>query len=182
MYRPNATAASLLGFLHEGPRSGWELVRAIEGSVGYFWSVTRSQVYRELKVLSAHGLIAEGAVGARERLPYALTEAGRRAFQKWMDRSPEPELMRFPLLVQTFFGALLGAGGLGKYASLHRAEHVKRLAEYRQLQSAVKMDRYQAATLSFGIAYEQTVLTWLDGLPWASGHSPRRRAARPGRP
>src|SRR2546423_5398362 len=45
----NSTAASLLGFLETyGPMSGYDIVGMVEGSIGYFWNVTRSQVYREL--------------------------------------------------------------------------------------------------------------------------------------
>jgi hypothetical protein len=43
----NPTAASLLGFLHAGPMTGWDLVATAETLIGDFWSLTRSQVYRE---------------------------------------------------------------------------------------------------------------------------------------
>ena len=55
----NATATSLLGFLLDGPKTGWDLVQAVEGSVGYFWNITRSQVYRELETLAAQGYVTE---------------------------------------------------------------------------------------------------------------------------
>ena len=45
----NSTAASLLGFLHEKPCSGYDLEVVIDGSIGRFWNVTRSQIYRELQ-------------------------------------------------------------------------------------------------------------------------------------
>ncbi len=38
----NATAASLLGFLHAGPASGWDLLRIAQTSIGRFWSITSS--------------------------------------------------------------------------------------------------------------------------------------------
>lgn len=43
----NSTAASLLGFLHEGPMSGWDLVNLAQERIGDFWTITQSQVYRE---------------------------------------------------------------------------------------------------------------------------------------
>ncbi len=51
----NATAASLLGFLHEGPKTGWDLVATAQDRIGKFWSVTTSQVYRELAAMEAAG-------------------------------------------------------------------------------------------------------------------------------
>ena len=44
MIRVNPTAASLLGFLHDGPMSGWDLVNRAQERIGEFWSLTRSQV------------------------------------------------------------------------------------------------------------------------------------------
>lgn len=39
----NSTAASLLGFLHDGPRTGWELVAAAQHVIGPFWSLTAAR-------------------------------------------------------------------------------------------------------------------------------------------
>mgnify|MGYP003290276216 CR=1 FL=1 len=76
----NATAASLLGFLHEGPKTGWDLVTTAQERIGKFWSLTTSQVYRELSAMERDGLIEAGETGPRARKPYALTDDGRRAF------------------------------------------------------------------------------------------------------
>ena len=51
----NATAASLLGFLHQGPMSGWDLAATAQTLIGDFWSLTRSQVYRELSAMASAG-------------------------------------------------------------------------------------------------------------------------------
>ena len=65
----NATAASLLGFLHDGPSSGWDLLARARATIGPFWNVTSSQVYRELAVLEAAGLIRGGQSGPRSAAP-----------------------------------------------------------------------------------------------------------------
>src|SRR6266699_2831959 len=76
----NATAASLLGFLHQGPLTGWDLVQTAEREIGDFWSLTRSQVYRELAAMAEAGRVEAGERGPRDRRPYGLTEAGGPAF------------------------------------------------------------------------------------------------------
>src|SRR5690242_19907305 len=111
----NATAASLLGFLHTGPQTGWDLQQAVESSIGNFWNVTRSQVYRELKALAALGLITAGASGARDRTPYRITKEGRAAFASWIAREPEPGIMRLPLVVTVFFGSHVDPALLRRY-------------------------------------------------------------------
>src|SRR5262245_20486282 len=35
------TAASLLGFLHHGPATGWDLCAKVELTIGDFWNVTK---------------------------------------------------------------------------------------------------------------------------------------------
>src|SRR4051795_585336 len=108
----NATAASLLGFLHEGPMSGWDLVATAQSRIGDFWSLTQSQVYRELAAMAADGLVEAHERGRRDRRPYAITDAGRSAFAAWADREPEPEAIRFPLLLTIMFGRHLPPGRL----------------------------------------------------------------------
>src|ERR1700736_4910740 len=80
----NATQGSLLGFLHDGPKTGWDLLREVEGGLDRFWNITSSHVYRELRTLQEVGLVVAGDAGARERRPFTITPAGRRAFRRWI--------------------------------------------------------------------------------------------------
>ena len=82
--RLNATAASLLGFLHERPMSGYELAATAAAVIGDFWTLTQSQVYRELTWMADDGLVTAGERGTRDRRPFAITEAGRDAFAQWV--------------------------------------------------------------------------------------------------
>src|SRR5439155_20536728 len=93
----NATAASLLVFLHEGPMTGWDLVATAQQRIGDFWSLTQSQVYRELAAMAEGGLIEAGERGPRDRRPYALTGAGREAFAEWVQGEEAEEPNRWPL-------------------------------------------------------------------------------------
>ena len=68
--------AAILGFLRLDPTSGYMLRKRFEGSVGSFWSVTQSQIYRELHALEEDGLVAserEPGDGKPDRRVYALT-------------------------------------------------------------------------------------------------------------
>jgi DNA-binding PadR family transcriptional regulator len=163
----NATAASLLGFLHEGPLSGWELVAVADERIGAFWSLTRSQVYRELAAMAAAGLVEAGETGPRERRPYALTDAGRAAFRAWIETVPAAEQIRYPLLLAISFGRHLEPDALAAFVAGHRAEHERRLAAYREAAPAVleQGGAHAAAVLDFGLRYEEAVLAWFEALP-----------------
>ena len=175
----NATAASLLGFLHGGDYSGYELVGVADAVIGDFWSLTRSQVYRELAWLAHRGLIAAGETGPRARRRYRVTPAGRAAFTRWVTQPPGREQIRYPLLLTIAFGAFVGREQLLEFAADHRRVHTERLAAYAELQSeGAGGDPYAQATLAFGVHYERAVLAWMDELPALLAEAPlvdRRR-------
>lgn len=167
--RLNPTAASLLGFLHAGPLTGWDLVSTAQSVIGDFWTLTRSQVYRELSAMAEAGLVTAGEPGRRDRKPYTLTEAGRGAFAAWIEREPGPEAIRYPLLLTLAFGRHLPPERLAAFLAHHRERHARRLAGYREQHAAARAsaeaDPYALATLDFGLTYEKAVLDWFDQLP-----------------
>jgi DNA-binding PadR family transcriptional regulator len=167
----NPTAASVLGYLTRSPMTGWEVYAAFETSIGYFWNVTRSQVYRELRTLASGGLIVIGETGARDRRVCSITPRGRAVFAAWITAVPNDELIRFPLLLATFFGELVPTEVLRAAFREHRRRHAARLTEYESRIAAVHERPFPFATLRFGMAYEQTVLDWIDSLPWMADHA-----------
>jgi DNA-binding PadR family transcriptional regulator len=182
--RLNATAGALLGLLRDGPKSGYDLVAAAEQVIGGFWTITRSQVYRELAALADRGLLERGQAGPRDRQPFRLTAAGRAAFRKWVNTSPEPENLRIPLLLRLTFADAIDPGVLRSMLSDHRAVHRRRLDDYRSLQrqlTAAGVPAEQRVTLAFGIGYETAVLHWFgqlpDSLTIGSGDQPDDREA-----
>lgn len=164
----NATVGSLLGFLHDGPQSGWDLVNTAQQTIGDFWSLTRSQVYRELASMAQQGLIETYKVGARDRRVYQLTSAGREAFQDWLSRPPGEEQIRYPLLLTLAFARHLDPAQIAAFLNRHQAVHATRLQAYRQQLDAAKAegaDPRDLITLDFGVRYETAVLEWFDHLP-----------------
>lgn len=163
----NATVGSLLGFLHEGPQSGWDLMVTAQARIGGFWSLTRSQVYRELASMAEAGLITADATGARDRRAYRLTDAGRSAFAQWLSRPPGEEQIRYPLLLTLAFARHLPPERLASFLTSHRALHQARWDAYRaqeqQARDAGASD-VDLVTLDFGLRYERAVLDWFDGL------------------
>lgn len=158
----NATQGSLLGFLLDGPKTGWELRREVQASLARFWNVTTSHLYRELHALEQQQMVTAGPKGVRDQRPFTVTAKGRAAFGAWIARPPGPEQIRFPLLVTLWFGRHLDAGTRSEFVRTSRQEHEERLAFYRALQPS---DEHAAAVVSFGVAYERAVIDWLDSLP-----------------
>jgi DNA-binding PadR family transcriptional regulator len=180
--RLNSTAASLLGFLHDGPRTGAALYRTAESRIGDFWSLTRSQVYRELEAMTSARLVRAGSRGPRDARTFTITAAGRAAFRSWAELDPEPESIRFPLLLLVGFGEHVAPARLRAHLATHRATHAARLAAYEAIrdqavagagstsaatdvrsaadQPSPERRPFAMATLAFGLAYETAVLDW----------------------
>jgi DNA-binding PadR family transcriptional regulator len=159
----NATQGSLLGMLHDGPKTGWELLQEARAGLARFWNVTQSHVYRELATLEKRKLVKAGPPGPRDRRPLSITAAGRRAFKAWLAEAPGDEQIRFPLLVTLWFGRHLDDATLATFVAKTRREHEQRLAEYDEIHTD---DVHTAAVVSFGVHYERAVLEWLDALPF----------------
>ena len=99
----NATAAAILGLLHDGPMTGGELVAAAGERFGGFFSVTRSQVYRELPALAEAGLLRLGKLGPRASQQYRINAAGKRSFRAWLAGPGGADALRSPLVLRLLY-------------------------------------------------------------------------------
>ena len=164
----NSTAAALLGLLHEGPMTGGELVAAAKERMEPYWSVTRSQVYRELPGLAEAGYVRAGKLGPRAAQPYSITAAGKRAFRSWLAEAPGTDHSRNPLVLRIGFGAHHAPGAVRQLVDDARVRHQEALAATRARASALKKagdDPFGVSTAEFGVAYERALLRWLDSVP-----------------
>src|SRR3954465_14099805 len=78
-------AAAVLGMVALGARSGYEVRRAAELSLRFFWALGPPQIYAELGRLEEAGLIAgrDESRGRRARRVYKVTAVGKRALEAW---------------------------------------------------------------------------------------------------
>jgi DNA-binding PadR family transcriptional regulator len=164
----NSTAAALLGLLHDGPMTGGELVAAAKERMEPFWSVTRSQVYRELPGLAEAGCVRPGKPGPRAAQPYAITAAGKRVFRSWLTGAAGADHSRNPLVLRIGFGAHHAPGAVNRLVEDARERHQEALAGARARVQQLKKeggDPFLVSTAEFGVAYERALLRWLDTVP-----------------
>jgi DNA-binding PadR family transcriptional regulator len=163
----NATAAALLGLLHEGPMTGGQLMAAAQRRLGAYWSMTRSQVYRELPALAEAGYVKMGKPGARSSQPYSITPAGKRAFMRWLAEPPGREALRNPVALRVAFGSHQSAAQLQEIYRQATEYHTEAMNETReQAKDARKNgDEFGAASLEFAASYHRAALAWLKTAP-----------------
>jgi PadR family transcriptional regulator AphA len=105
------TSAAILGMVVLGARSGYEIRRAAERSVRFFWALGPPQIYAELKRLETQGLIKgrDDARGGRARRSFEVTAAGRKALRRWLNDEDAGTLeLRDPELLRLFFADAVG--------------------------------------------------------------------------
>jgi len=147
--------------------TGGQLMAAAQRRLGAFWSMTRSQVYRELPVLAEAGYVRLGKPGARSSQPYAITPAGKRAFSRWLAETPAREALRNPVALRVAFGTQQSIEQLQQTHALAMEQHSSALSQIREQVKETRKagDECQAAALEFAVAYHRATLTWLKNGP-----------------
>jgi PadR family transcriptional regulator, regulatory protein AphA len=163
-----ATESAILGLLaRRGSLSGYDLKKAIEGSVGYFWGPAKSQIYAVLPRLVDDGYATRRKVVQAERpdkAVYRITKQGRQALKSWIEETPmPPEPSRNPLLLKLFFGDISSPEVLLEQVR-ERRQAVERLkAELEEIESVPRdpeSDFYPALTRRYGLRYAQAMIRW----------------------
>lgn len=159
----NETAASVLGFLSIGPLTGWDMNALAQVSVGFFWNMTRSQIYRELQALQDFGFVEVEETGSRNARRFHLTVKGRRRLKQWLAEPPGDSIERNPFLVKLFFADQMEPSQRKNLLALARAQHEGALATLEDVVTmAEQLSPYAAATATYGIAVERAILEWFD--------------------
>jgi DNA-binding PadR family transcriptional regulator len=118
---------AMLGMLSIRPMSGYDIKKAVEGSINYFWTESYGQIYPMLKSLVAERLVTKTVKkqgGRPDRHVYALTARGHKELQTWLAGRVMPTVERNELLLKLFFG---------EESSI--TVNVKHIEEYRKLQT-----------------------------------------------
>jgi PadR family transcriptional regulator, regulatory protein AphA len=165
---PSTTEFAVLGLLSFGERSGYELKKAAEAGVGYVWTAAKSHVYGVLPRLVEGGFATTRRVTQKTRPDkqvYRITRKGERAFRAWLDEPVEERGGRSPFLLKVFFGGLMSKETLIGHIERKRAEVVRELEEYREIEQRIATDGrsyYGYVTLRWGLAQARAWIRWAD--------------------
>lgn len=165
----STTELAVLGLLARGERSGYELRKAAEASVGYVWTPAKSHLYAVLPRLVAGGFATTRRV-AQARRPdkqvYRITSRGDRVLREWLDEPVEERSgSRSPLLLKLFFGAAMSTEALVAHVERKREEALRELAEYREIEERIRDDPasyFGYVTLRWGLAQAEAWVAWAD--------------------
>ena len=182
------TAAAVLGMVALGARSGYDIQRAAERSVRFFWALGAPQVYAELKRLEADGHIAgrDDARGRRPRRLYEITESGHGALHHWLTGNDVATLeIRDGELLRLFLADALEPGeALDLVAAIReRSEHGVEVFRSEILPAAERASQagadFPAHVARFGRELHEFIVGWCYRLETELETPPQ--PSRPGR-
>jgi PadR family transcriptional regulator, regulatory protein AphA len=163
------TSYAVLGLLTFGPRSGYDLMKLAEKSIGHFWTPAKSHVYAELRRLKDCGHALETEVEQVQRPDkrvYSITPAGEHALRRWLEHSEVvTEQMKSTFTLKVFFGALMP-----KETLVAQVEEMQRLARAKHdelvtIEHMIENDEsffYPHLTLKQGLAHVEAEIRWTD--------------------
>ena len=159
------TEYAVLGLLTFGERSGYDLRKLADHSVGYFWTPAKSRIYATLPRLVAGGLVRRRDIvqaGRPDTQLYRLTPAGEEALRRWIAESPsEPQTSRNTLLVRVFFGDLVEPGAILERIREHRAAAEQLKSELEAIEEEEGPDDFfPRLTRLYGLEYAKAAIRW----------------------
>lgn len=166
-------AYAILATLAHQECSGYDLAKRFDESVGYFWSSTHQQIYRELSQLEAKGWIRSETIEQEDRPNkklFNLTPLGRQKMVEWMAQPSKRSKHKEEILVKLFAGSLMEPHQLAVELVRSRASHQHQLETYRSIAQQYFpdpatlsfADKCQYLTLRQGIRHETNWVEWCD--------------------
>ena len=97
---------TILGFLNNSPKTGYDLQKKIKITISHFWPSTQSQIYRTLNEMSDDKLISSKLEYQDEKPNkkiYSITDKGYEELLNWLKSPLNIPAHRNQFLVQLFF-------------------------------------------------------------------------------
>ncbi len=159
---------AILVALSEGPKSGYDVAKHFDQSVGFFWHARHSQVYRELGKLRDNGLAVSEEIeqsGKPNRIVFTITDNGREALLKWSREPTEPMEIKDNFLVQLYGIENIDIEGLRANLTLrlesHRDRHSQYAAKHQALENGGTLaDLGHQLALEVGMRWEREWEDW----------------------
>jgi DNA-binding PadR family transcriptional regulator len=163
------TAYVILGILHLGPHSGYDIKQLADLSTRHFWATSYGQIYPELKRLTESGLIKpeDASKGTRQRTLYHLTAKGKQTLHTWVSNPAILSLeVRDEMLLKLFFADSMSKKETVTHLEAMRRRHQQIAAGLREHEpmAAAQPHRMKHEVMTFGIAFHEWCADWFGKL------------------
>ena len=167
--RPSRTKFAILGILASGPKSGYDIRKAIESSIGYFWQESYGQLYPVLKVLEKEKCVTRKSVEQQKKPDakiYTITDTGLRELRNWLAEPVRKPPLREEVLLKLFFGSHANPEDLIAMLRKEQEEASELSRILTEIQSNLascyepRDILFSEITLDYGIQYMKMQMHW----------------------
>jgi DNA-binding PadR family transcriptional regulator len=165
----STTEGAVLGLLAAaGERSGYELGKLAEVSVGYLWTPSRSQIYKVLPRLVEGGFARVREVeqhGRPDKALYEVTPEGIEALRAWLEEiEEEPAGGRVVFALKVFLCEFASPTTALAHLAAYRRFLEQRLEPYERLEARATRAPfdYGSHVLRHGLARARATIAWID--------------------
>lgn len=166
----------ILGLLNYGKMSGYDIAKAFDSSLKFFWHAQNSHIYLELKKLEKKGYISGETVIQSDRPNkrlFHITEEGRSFFLEWLAEGNGMESIQFKstFLMKVFFGGNLAPEQSANMLKEFRQNCISYLEHMSEIPSSINLygankEPYQSLywkmTADFGYSFIKTCIDWAE--------------------
>ncbi|MBI9049197.1 MAG: PadR family transcriptional regulator [Anaerolineaceae bacterium] len=164
---------TILGFLHNSPKTGYDLQRKVEKTIQHFWPSTQSQIYRTLKDLEQMGMISS-SVEIQSAKPnkkiYTITEDGVDELQQWLSNPIPVQTHRNQSLVQIFFSSGVAAEKIVTNLEHYKQELTTRLRFLHsdEVSASIQLGKEGKEQLLYELIVENGIRLLTCEIDWAN--------------
>lgn len=166
-----ALSEAILVCLADEPLTGYDLAKAFNRTIGFFWHADHQQIYRVLRQLKDAGLVDDELVvqqGRPNKKVYSITPAGRERLLRWSQESEPPASVKDDMMVKLYGLEHVDVAAMQQQVAERLTHHRARLSLYERIEatSFAAVDPADATQvgrslgLQLGLAYERVWIAW----------------------
>jgi DNA-binding PadR family transcriptional regulator len=162
----------ILGLLAEQPLHAYAVRTRFHDLLGGSWEVNIGQVYTTLQRLERDGLVEPAEPrGDRGRVPYRLTEVGRKVLETWLaEPESEPQQLREEIYLKLLLAVRVANGDLLTLLARQRRVYLQRLKDLAILEEKARSQGRDDLVLLYqgALLHTEADLKWVDACAEAS--------------
>lgn len=159
----------ILGIVCRCDATGYDIKKIIETKICMFYKPSFGSLYPALKRLVDKKFLTTYEImqGARKKVGYRITEAGKENFMEWLSEPLDMEAGNDKNLVKIYFYDVLPedirSERIAQYESdcVKYLNHLEELEQELMTQIDIEKDYYKMSTLFYGITVTKASLKWL---------------------
>ncbi len=160
----------VLAILSQGPKSGYDIRKALEDPEIYYWRESFGNIYPMLRVLLKDGLLSkqDSYVKKKKKVIYELNEKGLVELQKWLSEPAKLNRYRIEMLMKLRFGSSCGVENMLAQISNYRSLTEGQIKEAQEIVNEIESsgesldNQLRMIAIRLFLLQKESLLEWCD--------------------